>query len=125
VRLHGSELNPEPLYAAFDITVQASSREGLPNALLEAGGAGRAIVATAAGGSGEIVLDGQTGLLVPAGDCVALVDALGRLVSDPGLRARLGNAAREHVTATFGMDRFVAEFAQLYEEMAASKHVGR
>ncbi len=125
VRLHGSELDPEPLYAAFDIVVQASSREGLPNALLEAGGAGRAIVATAAGGSGEIVLDGRTGLLVPVEDRVALVGALSRLVSDPELRGRLGNAAREHVTATFGMDRFVAEFAQLYEEQAVSKNVRR
>jgi glycosyltransferase involved in cell wall biosynthesis len=125
VRLHGSELDPEPLYAAFDIVVQASSREGLPNALLEAGGAGRAIVATAAGGSGEIVLDGRTGLLIPVEDRAALVSALHRLMSDPDLRERLGNAAREHVTAAFGMDRFVAEFASLYEEQAASKNVRR
>jgi glycosyltransferase involved in cell wall biosynthesis len=123
VHLHGSELDPEPLYAAFDIVVQASSREGLPNALLEAGGAGRALVATAAGGSGEIVLDGRTGLLIPVEDRAALVRALYGLVSDPDLRDRLGLAAREHVLATFGMDRFVAEFAQLYEEQAASKNV--
>jgi glycosyltransferase involved in cell wall biosynthesis len=123
VRLHGSELDPEPLYAAFDIVVQASSREGLPNALLEAGAAGRPIVATAAGGSGEIVLDGRTGLLIPVEDREALVGVLHRLVSDPNLRKRLGLAAREHVTATFGMDRFVAEFASLYEEQAALQHV--
>lgn len=125
VRLHGSELEPEPLYSTFDIVVQTSSREGLPNALLEAGVAGRAIVATAAGGSGEIVVDGRTGLLVPVQDRVALVSALHRLVSDPDLRERLGNAAREHVTTTFGMDRFVAEFASLYEEQAALKNVRR
>ena len=105
--------------------VQASSREGLPNALLEAAASGRAIVATAAGGSGEIVLDGQTGLLVPVEDPVALVRALDRLVSDADLRERLGNAAREHVAATFAMDRFVAEFARLYEEQAALKNVQR
>jgi glycosyltransferase involved in cell wall biosynthesis len=125
VRLHGSEVDPEPLYAAFDIVVQASSREGLPNALLEAGGAGRALVATDAGGSGEIVLDGRTGLLIPVEDRAALVSALYGLVSDPDLRDRLGLAAREHVVATFGMDRFVAEFAQLYEEQAASKNLMR
>lgn len=125
VRLHGSELDPEPLYAAFDIVVQASSREGLPNALLEAGGAGRALVATAAGGSGEIVLDGQTGLLVPVEDGAALGVALQALVSDPDLRERLGRAVREHVAAVFGMDRFVAEFASLYEEQAASKKARR
>jgi glycosyltransferase involved in cell wall biosynthesis len=125
VILHGSEQDPEPLYAAFDIVAQASSREGLPNALLEAGVAARAIVATDAGGSGEIVLDGRTGLLVPVEDRFALGDALQRLVVDSNLRERLGNAARDHVTATFGMDRFVAEFAQLYEEQAAARHLGR
>jgi len=125
VRLHGSELDPEPLYGAFDIVVQASSREGLPNALLEAGGAARAIVATAAGGSGEIVVDGRTGLLIPVEDRAALVSALHRLISDPDLRERLGNEAREHVTATFGMDRFVEEFSSLYEQQAASKNVRR
>lgn len=125
VRLHGSELDPEPLYAAFDIVVQASSREGLPNALLEAAASGRAIVATAAGGSGEIVLDGQTGLLVPVEDQTSLVNALRNLVSDADLRRRLGGAARERTATMFGMDRFVAEFASLYEEQAASKMVGR
>jgi len=125
VLLLGSELNPEPLYATFDIAVQASCREGLPNALLEAGAAGRAIVATDAGGSREIVLDGRTGLLVPVEGPSALVSALQRLVSSPDLRERLGNGAREHVAATFGMDRFVAEFAQLYEEQVAAKHVRR
>lgn len=121
VRLHGSALEPEPLYAAFDIVVQTSRREGLPNALLEAGAAGRAIVATAAGGSGEIVLDGRTGLLVPVDDRLALERSVYRLVSDSSLRERLGVTAREHVTTTFGMDRFVAEFANLYEEQALSR----
>ena len=125
VRLHGSELEPEPLYAAFDIAVQASSREGLPNALLEAGAAGLPMVATAAGGSGEIVLDGRTGLLIPVDDGAALAGGLHRLASDPGLRERLGHAAREHVATTFGMDRFVAEFARLYEDEAASRKVRR
>jgi glycosyltransferase involved in cell wall biosynthesis len=123
VRLHGSELDPQPLYAAFDIVVQASSREGLPNALLEAGAAGRPIVATAAGGSGEIVIDGVTGLLVPVEDGGLLAGALGRLVADPDLRDRLGAAAREHIIETFGMDRFVAEFARLYQDQAASKNI--
>ena len=125
VRLHGSEPRPEPLYAAFDIAVQASHREGLPNALLEAGAAGLPIVATAAGGSGEIVVDGHTGVLVPLEDGAALAGGLRRLVADPDLRARLGHAAREHVEATFGMDRFVAEFASLYEEQAAGRRVRR
>lgn len=125
VRLLGHELNPEPFYAAFDIAVQASSREGLPNAMLEAGAAGRALVATAAGGSAEIVIDGQTGLLVPTDSAPDLAIALARLVDDPELRARLALAARQHVETAFGMDRFVAEFGALYEELVAVKRKHR
>lgn len=121
--LHGSVPSAESLYAAFDVVVQSSEREGLPNALLEAGAAGRAIVATAAGGSSEIVVDGETGLLVPVDDAPALATAIRRVVTDIEIRERLGAAARAHVTTSFGMDRFVAEFAELYESLAAQKHL--
>jgi glycosyltransferase involved in cell wall biosynthesis len=125
VRLHGSELDPQSLYGIFDVVVQASRSEGLPNALLEASAAGRAIVATAAGGTGEIVLDGKTGLIVPVDDRDALARSISRVIGDPDLRGRLGAAAREHVATTFGMDRYVAEFASLYEELAERKHLPR
>ncbi len=116
VCVHGYETEPERLYPAFDVVALSSEREGLPNVLLEAGAAGVAVVTTAVGGAGEIVVDGRTGLLVPSGHLGALSTALGRLVGDVELRGRLGAAAREHVERTFGMDRFVAEFAALYEE---------
>ena len=119
--LHGSVLDVEPLYAAFDVVVQGSVREGLPTVLLEAGAAARAIVATSAGGSSEIVIDGQTGLLVPVDDSDAMAVALLRVATDSALRERLGRAARDHVATTFGMDRFVVEFAELYESLVASK----
>ena len=125
IRLHGTELDPRPLYGAFDVVVQASRSEGLPNVLLEAAAAGLPIVATAAGSSGEIVIDGQTGLLVPIEDRHALVGALGRAIADPGLRRRIGAAARTHVDATFGMTRYVQEFADLYEDLAQAKGVRR
>lgn len=119
--LHGAVLDVEPLYSAFDIVVQGSLREGLPNVLLEAGAAGRPIVATAAGGTPEIVIDGQSGLLVPVSDRAALTAAIRRVATDPTLRDKLGAGAREHVSTTFGMDRFVAEFADLYETLVAAK----
>lgn len=123
VRLHGSVLNARPLYGAFDLVVQSSRSEGLPNALLEAAAAGLPIVATDAGGTGEIVIDGRTGLMVPTEDPIALAAALHRAVNDPALRERLGAAARLHVATTFDMDRFVAEFAALYEELGVRKHL--
>jgi glycosyltransferase involved in cell wall biosynthesis len=125
VRLHGTEVDPRPMYGAFDVVVQSSMSEGLPNVLLEAASAGRPIVATAAGGSSEIVIHGETGLLVPIEDADALIGALRRVIEDSNLRRRLGSAARVHVDATFGMARFVREFADLYEELADSKGVRR
>lgn len=121
VRFHGSIQKPETLYNAFDLVAQASEREGLPNALLEAGAAGCPIVATAAGGSGEIVRDGETGLLVDVGDREGLGAALRRLVIDPDLRGQLGRGARAHTIQSFGMERFVAEFAALYESIYGGK----
>lgn len=121
VCLHGALLDVEPLYAAFDIVVQGSHREGLPNVLLEAGAAGRAIVATSAGGSAEIVVDGRTGLLVPVNDIAALATAIRRVATDIALREQLGAAARDHIETAFGMERFVAEFASLYEALVAAK----
>ncbi len=124
IRLHGSVRQPEPLLPGLDVVAQASDREGLPNALLEAGAAGRPLVATSAGGSVEIVLDGTTGFLVPIGDQGALGSAMRRLVVDSSLRERIGAAARAHVAATFGMDRFVREFAELYESLAGRTRRG-
>lgn len=125
IRLHGIELNPRPMYGAFDIVAQSSMSEGLPNALLEAAAAGRPIVATDAGGSSEIVIDGETGLLVPIEDLDAVIGALRRAIQDPDLRRRIGAAARVHVDAKFGMARYVREFADLYEELAESKGLRR
>jgi glycosyltransferase involved in cell wall biosynthesis len=123
VLLHGLALDPTPLYGIFDIVVQSSRSEGLPNALLEAAAAGLPIVATNAGGTGEIVTDGVTGLLIPINDARALASALDRVAADRELRLMLGGAARQLAATTFNMDRYVAEFAQLYEDLAARKNL--
>jgi glycosyltransferase involved in cell wall biosynthesis len=120
-RLHGRVTDPKPLLNAFDLVVQSSQSEGLPNSLLEAASAGRPIVATAAGGSGEVVIDGETGILVPINDVDALAAAMRRMITDPDLRARLGPAARRRAQTAFGMSRFVAEYAALYAELAEAK----
>lgn len=124
-RLHGSVADPKPMLGLFDLMVQTSRSEGLPNALLEAAAAARPIVATAAGGSGEIVIDGETGFLVPVNDLEAVVGAMRRLVLDPDLRRRLGLAARQRTRTVFTMDRFVGEYAALYEELVAARRKRR
>ena len=121
IRLVGSISDAPSILGAFDIAVQASRSEGLPNALLEAAAAGLPIVATAAGGTSEIVRDGETGLLVPIEVPSALASALLRVLTDADLRRRLGSGARARVAAVFAMDRFVSEFADLYRELARGR----
>lgn len=119
VILHGHAADARALYGAFDIGLQASISEGLPNAVLEASAAGLPIVATDAGSTAEIVLDGVTGFVVPVSDESAMFDRLGQLAISPELRAALGAAGRERTAAVFGMDRFVAETVALYERVWA------
>jgi glycosyltransferase involved in cell wall biosynthesis len=118
VVFHGAEPDARRLYGAFDVAALASEAEGLPNVILEAAAAGLPIVATAAGGTVEIITDGVTGRLVEIGDEDALVEALTDLRADPAARRRLGDAARADVEARFGVERMVAEFAELYREQS-------
>jgi glycosyltransferase involved in cell wall biosynthesis len=101
---------------AFDIAVQASDTEGLPNAVLEAAAAGVPIVATAVGGTPEIIGDNRHGILVPRRDPDALFQALDRLLRDGDLRMRLGRAAAERA-GTFTQDALVSHTAALYERL--------
>ncbi len=83
--------------------------------LLEAMAAARPVVATPVGGTPELVVDGETGLLVPAGDVDALADALRRLLDDPELAARMGEAGRRRVEERFTAERMVERVLELYE----------
>lgn len=121
VRFIGAVRDVMQILPAVDVVVQASHSEGLPNALLEAGAAARPIIATPVGGTTEIVRDGATGLLVPVGDPRRLAAAMGRLLDEPDLRSLLGNAARAQVAASFGMDRLVTAYSDLYLELAARR----
>jgi glycosyltransferase involved in cell wall biosynthesis len=104
------------LLPAMDIFALPSLWEGLPLALLLAMGAGRPVVATRIAGIPEVVVDGETGLLVPPGDASAIGAALARLSEDPAERRRLGDAAREAVRDRFGADAYASSVTHLYEE---------
>ena len=105
------------IWAKGQIAVLPSHREGLPKSLLEAAACGRPMVATDVSGCREIVRDGVTGLLVPPGDAGALADALERLARDPGLRRRLGAAARDLVEREFSEEAVVAQTLALYRSL--------
>ena len=94
--------------------------EPLSLAAVEAMACGRPVVASATGGLPEVVIDGETGLLVPAGDVGALRDALRALLSDPVLRRRLGEAARRRARL-FTASAITARIEQVYADVQASK----
>ncbi len=102
---------------ALDLFVQPSLWEGFGVTLLEAMAAGRPVVASRVGGMPEVVRDGETGLLVPPGDPVALASACAALLRDRDRAARLGCAGRDRVVAEFGIDRLVGETAALYRSI--------
>jgi glycosyltransferase involved in cell wall biosynthesis len=86
---------------------------------LEAAAAGKPVVATAIGGLRDVVVDGETGFLVEPGDVDQLAAALGRLVAEPELRERMGEAARERARE-FAPDRIVPRFEDAYEVAVAA-----
>lgn len=88
--------------------------DSLPNVVLEAMGKGKPVIGSEAGGIPDMIVDGETGFLVPLGDVDALEVAIQRLIEDSALRERLGRASRERV------ERFMADsIVPRYEELAA------
>lgn len=105
------------LYAALDVVVLTSRNEGTPVSLIEAGAAGRPVVATRVGGISEVVDDGATGWLVPQGDDVALAARVAGLLERPESAAAFGEAARTLVAERFSAARTVEAHAELYREL--------
>ena len=105
-------------YRACDIVALASRAEAFGLVLAEAGFFGLPVVATTAGGIPEVVIDGETGLLVPPDDVPALAAALGRLEFDGGLRARLGDGGRCRAETYFPAERMAAAFHTEYDRLA-------
>jgi glycosyltransferase involved in cell wall biosynthesis len=111
------------LMAAADLVVLPSSYEGLPNLVLEAMRFRKPVVATAAPGTTEVVIDGQTGLLVPIGNPPLLARAMRDVLREPILARRLGDAGRARVESHFRAETMVAQFADLYEQLARAKGI--
>ncbi len=115
-RFLGHRSDVDELLRGSHALVLASELEGLPIVVLEAMAQARAVVATAVGGTPELVVEGETGLLVPPRDGAALAQALDRLRHEPGLRARLGASGRARVERDFTLEQMVDRTIAVYEQ---------
>ena len=114
VWLPGARTDIADVMRGFSVFVLPSLSEATPVTVLEAMATGLPVVASRVGGVPQLVLEGQTGRLVPPADPAALAAALAAYVDDPGLRARHGAAGRAHVQAHYSVDAMVAGYADLY-----------
>ena len=121
VRFVGRRTDIPAVMRSIDVLVSASTAEPFGLTILEAMASGTAVVAVATGGVPEIVDDGVTGLLVPAGNDQAMADAVGRACSDPELRARLGTRARAAVEAGHRREIRADRLVELYREVVARR----
>ena len=113
--------NPVRIYPALDLYVATSLKEGLPLSLVEAMGASLAVVATDVPGHRDVVAHGETGLLVPPEDPVALADAISSLLADPERRRRMGEAGRHRALKEFSIQAMVEGTAEVYRRASTSK----
>ena len=105
VILAGAVSDTAPYYAAADVLVLPSHREGLPTVVLEAQAAGVPVVGASATGVVDVVAEGQTGLLFPVGDVPALAEAIARLITDGALAIKLGLAGQKQVQQKFRQEQ--------------------
>lgn len=117
VRFLGLRADVAALLAISDVFVLPSLSEGLSIAVLEAMAARRPVVATRVGGNPELIMDGETGLLVPPADPHALAMAVTSLLLRPGEARRLGDNALEHVRTSFSLTGMVGAYEAMYESV--------
>ncbi len=109
------------LMQAADVLILTSDSEGVPQAVTQGLGLGLPVVATAVGGVPELVIDEQTGLLVPKERPDLIAAALTRLAADPALAARLGAAARDHAQGHYSLTAMLDATEQLYAAVLAER----
>jgi glycosyltransferase involved in cell wall biosynthesis len=117
VEFAGVVSDPERHLRQAAVFVLPSWHEGLPNSLLEAMATGLPCVATAIGGTLDVVTDERDALLIPPGDAAALAKGLLRVLTDGELAMRLATTARRRVVADFSLDAVVTRYESLYREM--------
>lgn len=109
------------LLREIDIFVLPSKAEGISNTILEAMAIGLPVVATNVGGNSELLVDGETGFLVPRNNPQALAEAIVRYINDPELRSQHAKSARERAVKEFSMDTMVKKYIDVYDDVIKVK----
>ncbi|MCY4023681.1 MAG: glycosyltransferase family 4 protein [Anaerolineaceae bacterium] len=120
LRYLGFRPDTERIIAAADVVVCSSWFEGYGSVIVEAMASGRPVVSTNRGGPSEIVLDGETGFLVPPGDSAGLAQRVTQLLRDDDLRLRMGAAGRRHVLQHFTAGAYARRFEHTLERVLAA-----
>ena len=123
--LRGSVADVAGFLRTVEIAILPSHSEGMANALLESMSAGRAVIATDVGANAELVQHEKSGLIVPAGDENAIVEAIGRYLENPLRAAAYGAAARTRVETNFSRDASTRRFEEFYRGLSRATPVPR
>ena len=120
----GYRRNLLPVYATFDLFVLSSLREGLPNSILEAMALGLPVVTTDVAGAKELVVNGETGFVVPQKNAQEIADAILRILDDTQVKRRLGQAGRDQVEREFSFLKRLRRVEDLYGQVLGLKPCG-
>lgn len=123
VEFLGYRYDVPELTAAADVSVLTSLKEGIPRALMQAMAVGVPVVATDVKGSREVVVDGETGFLVPLHDAEALATRLAQLLDAPALRREMGARAVAHVRRHFDEEQVVRRLVDIYRSVLSERGI--
>ncbi|HUT15720.1 MAG TPA: glycosyltransferase family 4 protein [Anaerolineae bacterium] len=108
-------------FHACDVFVLPSIYEGIPTVLVEAAASGKPVVSTRTRNVDDVVVDGQTGLIVPVRDAAELASALARVLSDPAWARQMGQAGRELVHTRFSQESVLSNLTAMWTKTAVRK----
>ena len=115
--LPGERNDVPDIMRGLDCFVLPSLAEGVSNTILEAMACGLPVIATDVGGNADLVLDGITGHIVPAGDVDAIAHCLVQLANSPTIALEMGRAGRQRILEKFSLDAMVSAYQDLYDQM--------
>jgi glycosyltransferase involved in cell wall biosynthesis len=117
VHLLGARRDVPRLYSAFDTFALSSDSEGLPLVIVEAMASALPVISTDVGGIAAVVIDGETGLLVPRGDIHALASKIATLAAAPSVSIRFGAEGRDRALARYSRQRMVDDYFAVYDRV--------